>query len=247
MYWDDKLTTPPGLLVSSQPPLRSHILTNNLSYFVPLVTAWPLTQAFGFLPQVLCSPKILRLQNAVCICLLFWAALVCRRKIENICHLEHAPAKPLDFISQYSIHTALNIALFPVLFFFSGLYYTDVMSTLLVLVAFSNTLDRLQRRKSSALNSIWTVFLGTATLFMRQTNIFWIVVFLGSIEAIHSLKMLLPRHPEKYPLLPNETDTIKWWAQLYAQGYIWDAHMDKATPFGETIRPMPVISLANSS
>src|SRR4051812_7721932 len=34
-------------------------------------------------------------------------------------------------------HTALNIALFPPLFFFSALYYTDVISTLVVLLSYS--------------------------------------------------------------------------------------------------------------
>ncbi|KAH6673956.1 DIE2/ALG10 family-domain-containing protein [Plectosphaerella plurivora] len=208
--WDDKLTTPPGL------------------YLVPLATAPLLSKIFGtILPQVLCSPTVLRLQNAVCICLLFWVALNCRRKIERMHHTEQTDVKPLTFISHYSVHTALNIALFPVLFFFSGLYYTDVMSTLLVLVAFDNSLDRLSRKKSSLNNSIWTVFLGTATLFMRQTNIFWIVVFLGGIEAVHSLKMLLPTITLPEPGFHDERDAIEFWVTRYAKGHLVDPHLDE--------------------
>jgi alpha-1,2-glucosyltransferase len=75
-------------------------------------------------------------------------------------------------------HAAFNICLFPPLFFFYGLYYTDVVSALLVLMAYRFHLQ--QANKS-------LVLAGLASLLFRQTNIFWVAIFLGGIEANRSL------------------------------------------------------------
>ena len=84
-------------------------------------------------------------------------------------------------------HSALNIALFPPLFFFTGLYYTDVASTLSVLVFYwsflrLNRLDVAPWRKSFLL-----VALGLVSLSFRQTNIFWVAVFPASITLVREL------------------------------------------------------------
>ena len=76
-------------------------------------------------------------------------------------------------------HTVFNICLFPPLFFFYGLYYTDVWSALLVLTTYR--LHLRQSRKS-------VVLAGLASLLLRQTNIFWVAVFLGGLQAIRRLK-----------------------------------------------------------
>ncbi|KAL8935211.1 MAG: hypothetical protein Q9216_005539 [Gyalolechia sp. 2 TL-2023] len=76
-------------------------------------------------------------------------------------------------------HAVFNICLFPPLFFFYGLYYTDVWSALAVLT----TVQFYQRK--------WRKFLvaaGIASLFFRQTNIFWVAVYLGGSEVIRQLK-----------------------------------------------------------
>lgn len=75
-------------------------------------------------------------------------------------------------------HAVLNICLFPPLFFFYGLYYTDVVSALLVLYAYRLHLER------KRLNF---VFVSLASLLFRQTNIFWVAVFLGGLEVIRTL------------------------------------------------------------
>ena len=75
-------------------------------------------------------------------------------------------------------HAVLNLCLFPPLFFFYGLYYTDVWSALSVLA----TVQFNQRG--------WTrhlVVAGIASLFFRQTNVFWVTIYLGGSEVIRRL------------------------------------------------------------
>jgi hypothetical protein len=86
------------------------------------------------------------------------------------------------------LHTALNIALFPPLFFFSGLFYTDVLSTCVVLRTYRLYLEREGAYKHSANGLLWLFPTGIIALTMRQTNIFWVAVFLGALEAIRTIK-----------------------------------------------------------
>jgi alpha-1,2-glucosyltransferase len=95
-------------------------------------------------------------------------------------------------LSFYSYHTGLNIALFPLIFFFSALYYTDVISTLFVLMAYRNHLYRLSPEGPGLVSDLWTVVLGVLTLSMRQTNVFWVVVYMGGLEAVHVLRGAKP-------------------------------------------------------
>lgn len=76
-------------------------------------------------------------------------------------------------------HAAANLAVFPPLFFFSALYYTDVVSVLSVLLT-CNAFD--------AQRPVLVVLGGLVSLTLRQTNIFWVAVYLGGREALRSLK-----------------------------------------------------------
>ena len=76
-------------------------------------------------------------------------------------------------------HTALNVALFPPLFFFSALYYTDVMSTVAVLHAYECFLGKDKGRM---------MMYSFMALSLRQTNIFWTAVWLGGLEVVAVLK-----------------------------------------------------------
>lgn len=76
-------------------------------------------------------------------------------------------------------HTVLNICLFPPLFFFYALYYTDVSSTLSVLCVYHCYLQG--HRKS-------LVVAGLVSLWFRQTNIFWTAIFMGGLDLVRSLK-----------------------------------------------------------
>ncbi|KAK4099202.1 glycosyltransferase family 59 protein [Parathielavia hyrcaniae] len=165
-HWDDKITTPPGLYLLS---VAYHKL-------------WMLAQ---------CTPSSLRHNNLVATLLTALLASQCRHLIEvRAAEREgrESPGRP----SFYSFHTGLNIALFPVIFFFSALYYTDVVSTLVVLVAYRNHLQRLGPQQPGVANDLWTVILGLHALFMRQTNVFWVVVYMGGSEVVHVLRSTKP-------------------------------------------------------
>lgn len=82
------------------------------------------------------------------------------------------------------LHTALNICLFPPLFFFSGLYYTDVASTLFVLLHFKHFFDMHTAGTPTISQAMSSVLLGIAALSFRQTNIFWVAVFPAALVAI---------------------------------------------------------------
>lgn len=84
-------------------------------------------------------------------------------------------------------HSALNIALFPPLFFFSGLYYTDVVSTLLVLVSYGALLKKTSPT-GSIIENLSAILIGIMALLFRQTNIFWVAVFPAGLSVIDALK-----------------------------------------------------------
>ena len=91
-------------------------------------------------------------------------------------------------------HTVLNICLFPVLFFFSGLYYTDVLALLVVLYQYSTEWQRaddsLGHARSNMLSLL--VLLPTAlfALAVRQTNIFWVAIFCGGLRMVREVQRM---------------------------------------------------------
>ncbi|KAK4238679.1 hypothetical protein C8A03DRAFT_43604 [Achaetomium macrosporum] len=160
--WDDKITTPPGL------------------YFLSVAY-----HKLWLLPQ--CTPFSLRSINLLATLLTALLASQCRHLLEV--RMAERDGKPVDRGgSWYSYHTGLNVALFPVIFFFSALYYTDIVSTLVVLIAYRNHLLRMGAQRPGLMNDLWAVLLGVAALFMRQTNVFWVVVYMGGLEAVHVLR-----------------------------------------------------------
>ncbi|KAF5265109.1 hypothetical protein FOXYS1_4088 [Fusarium oxysporum] len=207
--WDDKITTPPGLYL--------------LSLVTPGVIR-PSSSISGYF----CDVKSLRATNVVVLMILAFLVLKCRREIEARLYEAHASTR-LRNTSQYAVHTALNIALFPLLFFFSGLYYTDVVSTAAVLVAYLNHLKRIGRDRSSALNDLTTIFLGIVTLFFRQTNVFWVVVYMGGLEAVHAVKTLRPEQVDQ-PVILTLFRQIKYFAWRYSLGDVHDPPLHMMWP-----------------
>ncbi|KAK4465435.1 family 59 putative glycosyltransferase [Cladorrhinum samala] len=168
-HWDDKITTPPGLYLFSV--------------------------AYSKFQNSKCTAYNLRYHNLVIIPWLIFIASQCRKLIES--RQAERLGKPVSRgLSLYAFHTGVNIALFPVIFFFSGLYYTDVLSTLVVLVAYRNHLLRIRPGSPGLLRDIWTIVLGVVALFMRQTNVFWVVVYMGGLEAVHVLRQVKPAAQE---------------------------------------------------
>ena len=181
-----------------------------------------------------CTPSSLRSNNLSATLLTALLALSCRRRIEA----QTAIREEKNNVSFYAYHTAINIALFPVIFFFSGLYYTDVASTLVVLMAYRNHLDRVasHTEKPGLLSGLWTVVLGVAALFMRQTNVFWVVVYMGGLETVHVVRGLKPK-----PITEKDTPSIVsakvgeffgFWLRMYAAGDIHDPPVDMTWPDG---------------
>lgn len=175
-----------------------------------------------------CSALTLRMTNWLAIIFLPFVALHCRRLVE-VRHRPEQDSRPGSdgSVSIYAVHTAVNAALFPLLFFFSGLYYTDVFSTLVVLVAFWNHLERVgPSAKGAWRRDALVVLLGVASLLMRQTNVFWVVVFMGGLEAVHAVRSLrpLPTSPGKF----DRKTMVKFYLWRYSQGEVHDPPLHDA-------------------
>jgi alpha-1,2-glucosyltransferase len=117
-------------------------------------------------------------------------------------------------LSANFMHTAFNIALFPPLFFFSGLFYTDVLSTCVVL--------RMYRLFLQRNGSIWLYVAGILALTMRQTNIFWVAVFMSGLEAVRTIKSIEAVQTEQASKPQTWRETAISEFQRYSRGEIHD-------------------------
>lgn len=180
-----------------------------------------------------CSAFTLRMTNWLAVIFLPFVVLQCRRLVEARHRAEQDP-RASGSVSIYAVHTAVNAALFPLIFFFSGLYYTDVFSTLVVLVAFWNHLERVGPSARGASSSFYqarrsdilVILLGVASLFMRQTNVFWTVVFMGGLEAVHAARSLRP--PPTSPGKFDRETMVKFYLWRYSQGEVHDPLLHEA-------------------
>ncbi|KKF93368.1 Dol-P-Glc:Glc(2)Man(9)GlcNAc(2)-PP-Dol alpha-1 2-glucosyltransferase [Ceratocystis platani] len=204
LEWDDKITTPPGLYLLSILAMKVRLL---------------------FVGDP-CSAFMLRSFNVWSIAVVALLASLCRRRIEaSLARKENRGS-----ISSYSIHTGLNIALFPLVFFFSGLYYTDVLSTVSILAAYAHHLDRINSSSSSLISDFVAILLGIAALFMRQTNIFWVVVYMGGLETVHAVKQ--SKTPTDAKMVPQSTlsGRVNSALQKYSRGKIHDPPISSCWP-----------------
>lgn len=198
---------------------RSYIVSVALPQFL---------KYFGWVDVIPCDPRALRLTNALGLVFLSYLSLLCRQGFE---HQLSRASKPASGSSSYALHTAFNIGLFPLLFFFSGLYYTDVLSTAVVLGSFINCLQRVSRDTSPIASDLVTVVLGVITLFFRQTNVFWVVVFMGGLEVVHAVKTLRPKKVAK-PKATTLWEQLKQFGWRYSVGDIHDLSVCRAYPDG---------------
>lgn len=183
-----------------------------------------------------CSPLTLRMTNWLAILFLAFASLQCRRLLEARLAERDSEAqqtRPPYALSIYAVHTGVNVALFPLLFFFSGLYYTDVFATLAVLFAFWVHLERVGLQGKGWRSDGLVVLAGLGALAMRQTNVFWVVVFMGGLEAVHVVKSLRPP-----PTSPGQFDRkmlINFYLSRYAQGDVHDPPLNEAGVEGKSV------------
>jgi alpha-1,2-glucosyltransferase len=143
------------------------------------------------------------------------------------------------------LHTAFNIALFPLLFFFSGLYYTDVLSTCVVLAMYRLFLDRKGARANSAAGLVWLYPVGLVALSMRQTNIFWVAVFMGTLEAVRTIKANKQELSSGRPIPTTWKEMAVDKFEQYSQGNIHDIALKDAGVIGKSSLIMAELKTKN--
>ncbi|MCJ1244928.1 glucosyltransferase [Trapelia coarctata] len=188
--WDSKITTPPGLYVVSYVWLW---LLKSLQTTWSLVTQLrSVNLVAGVLVLYYLSRQLLHLIPS--------QENVSNGSASKTGSLQARPSRALD-------HAALNICLFPPLFFFFALYYTDVLSVGLVLYAYTE----FHRQRN-----IRVIIASILALTFRQTNIFWTAIYLGGLEVVRNLQK--GRTGVEFPKEPNIIDvaTISWqYGRLY--------------------------------
>ncbi|KIY00581.1 uncharacterized protein Z520_03244 [Fonsecaea multimorphosa CBS 102226] len=82
-----------------------------------------------------------------------------------------------------------SIICFPLIFFFSGIYYTDLFSVFTVVLSEIFWAAGTSSQGTSKLLFQASHFVaGLVSLAARQTNIFWVAVYLGGLQVIESVK-----------------------------------------------------------
>jgi len=112
---------------------------------------------------------------------------------------EELDQAPKQWLFAELVHNTVNICLFPPLFFFYGLYYTDVLSALSVLYTYQCYLENE--------NGFNPVFAGLLSLLFRQTNIFWVSLFLGGLELCRAIPKKQPA--VKFASVPGLYDVMQ--------------------------------------
>ncbi|MCJ1479367.1 glucosyltransferase [Lambiella insularis] len=158
--WDPKITTPPGLYVASY--------------------AWLwLLQAFRVSSTLVTQLRSLNLvQGAATL------YFVSRQLLYDVPRPKAVSGDALFSIASSQTrllaleHAAVNVCLFPPLFFYHALFYTDITSSAVVLHAYMDF--RIQQKVNQYLLSV-------AALCLRQTNISWVAIYLGGLEVVQNL------------------------------------------------------------
>ncbi|KAJ1271775.1 hypothetical protein BS78_06G151800 [Paspalum vaginatum] len=153
--WDPMITTPPGLYYVSVAYVAS---------FFPV--AWMSRVAKTF--DVLCSTAALRSTNVI-------MAMVCSVLFHDL-----LLCMPPGIGERKATTYAILLALYPVHWFFTFLYYTDVASLAAVLAMYLFCLKK----------QFWiSALFGALSILFRQTNVIWIVFFAanGAISYIQDL------------------------------------------------------------
>ena len=125
--------------------------------------------------------------------------------------------------NNYDFHTAVNISLFPPLFFFTGLYYTDAWSVQVVLL--HNYLIR-RRIHDGGVSALLILLTGMSALLLRQTNLFWVAVFPGALTAVEKLKRETRIAKHKSGL--STSSLVEIMQRSYYDGIIYDLHVQDA-------------------
>ncbi|KAL3417071.1 alpha- glucosyltransferase alg10 [Phlyctema vagabunda] len=205
--WDPKLTTPPGLYAFA-------------TVFVKLMGGG------------VCNAYSLRLFNTLTLLVTMAYASAGRDLITRLSSISKTRTVTKSWLNSHqfltldTVHTAVNIALFPPLFFFSGLFYTDVLSTALVLCMYIAFLRRQGAYSDSTEGSLKLYVIGMIALTMRQTNIFWVAIFMGGLEAVRTVKSTAAKI--FVPRIPRNKQEILQAVEDYKAGNIHDVELKHA-------------------
>lgn len=160
LQWDEKITTPPGLYLVS------------IGIVKPIAHLYGLSDKSQEGEETVCPTHLLRSVNLVFAC----------ANVYIIFLINHS----LHQYTSSQVHlvvSSVSTSLFPCLYFFNFLFYTDAGSLFFVLLMYLHHLN-----KSYCLAS----FFGIISLVFRQSNIVW-MFFLAS----HSSLNIVSRHSEK--------------------------------------------------
>lgn len=188
----------------------------------------------------------LRETNALAIFAIAYFFADCRQWLERRGAAPGETASPWP--SLYALHSAFNVALFPAIFFFSGLYYTDLWSLVAVLNAYKIHLDRVAHAADglSLRRAVVALCAGVQALAMRQTNVFWVVIYFGGLQAVEAVKSLPVSTPSQEDAVKTPTqegppgnrleEAYRAWVRVYfrhwAAGNIHDPSLADATFLG---------------
>lgn len=126
-------------------------------------------------------------------------------------------------------HTAINVGLFPCIFFFSALYYTDVASTLTVLIYYGLTIGPSRNDTSQITKIFWAL----ASLSMRQTNIFWVAIFPAGLALVNEAKSYQEQSKKDQP--PKDWQTVIH--DSWTNASFFDPSVDEASIEGQEAYP----------
>ena len=197
--WDDRITTPPGL------------------YFYSYIICAALLLLRGG-PKELDAEALRTTNTAASAVLLPWRLQTLSDSVQGERNTRPAGARLGP--------TVLNICLFPPLFFFSGLYYTDIVALLAVVEAYNWDIKR-SAEKSSMGPLLVFLMLGVGALLFRQTNIFWVAVFLGGLRIARMLRRSSRDCAES---------DIKGIAIRSSKNELYDPTVAEASAVGECVR-----------
>ncbi|GAA5842948.1 hypothetical protein JCM9279_004038 [Rhodotorula babjevae] len=186
-YWDPALTTPPGLYLvpAALVHLQRH-LHRRLPHALTIVDPCSVAALRGLnLALSLCLPylytRLVRLLAAT--------AASARRPTPD----RAAPAFPSFKLAHPATAPAhaLVMSLFPLLGWWSWMYYTDLAAVITVLISWSFALEE---------RFVLSATVGAASLFFRQTNIVWLA-FVAGQAAVVQVKLAARAGQDVDPLL----------------------------------------------
>uniref|UniRef100_A0A2C9JD25 Dol-P-Glc:Glc(2)Man(9)GlcNAc(2)-PP-Dol alpha-1,2-glucosyltransferase n=2 Tax=Biomphalaria glabrata TaxID=6526 RepID=A0A2C9JD25_BIOGL len=175
-HWDPMITTLPGLYITS-------FLSLNI------------IRSFSGVSLVdLCTTQNLRAMNLL-FCIGNFAILFILGKKLN----EKSKGKDVNKTTKQLLINTIVLFLFPVLYFFSWLYYTDPGSTFFTLLMYTLCLHNFHKCSS---------LFGIIAILFRQTNVVW-VLFCFVLVAIEILEKELQHHTKEKIHNFRNTDLLK--------------------------------------